>query len=1128
MKQSIPFFLSAICLWLLALTGPLSAAQEDIGEALRPALVTSEMLEAKIAYINAADLPDETKTKLVEFYHKSSSNLQEAKANAERIAAFENTTKTAPAQTQLIRGQIEKARRSNPLATLDMDLETPLEQIELQLQKEQADLAAVTARRAEFDRRLSDTEDRPTVIRQRLGEATQQQEENAAELRVQPDAGENPVLTQARRWMLQTRNAVLRTEIQMLNQELVSQRVRLDLLEAKRDQESGRVSWIGRRVQVLSELVNQRRQREAEQTKEEVDRMRLETLGSDPVLVRLANRNAELTNNLNARAIRLDELSGEQARAKKLAERIKADYQDAQSALESSGRTEGLGQVLVAHRESLPDARIYVAKARARKQEIDTAVVRRLRHREEIRRTDNVDQTFAKFAARLSADKAPQLREQLRDLVEQRQGLLNKAMEDDDFYLARLRELDTAESSLLAVVRAFDDFLSENLLWLGSVNPTRLEDLRRLPEEARTLLSPTSWSGVARAPLDQAAQSPAAWLALLLIALLFWKRGALITAIETISEPVGKPATDRISYSLRALALTLVAAAPLSLLLAGVGWQLQAAGQDTDLYREVGLSLLRVSMHLYVLRALRIMCIPRGLAAVHFGWSESGLRLLRVELDRLTWIFVPSLLVLRLAVDLNPMETGGLIARLGILIALAALAFFSYRLLQPKRGVLTHLRPRRKPGALLGMYNLWFAVLVALPLGLAVLPLLGYIYSVFTLSFMYLYSLWMIVVLVLAHALAKRWLRLIRRRLTYESAIEMEQAGEAGSTLHIEEPELDLEALSDDTRELLNVATIAGGLVLLYLIWSPLLPALRIFDDVNLWYYTATVDGADVRVPVTLTNLGLALLYAIGIGILATRLPALLEIILLRRFHVSAGSRYTVVTLTNYAIIVIGVLLVFNTIGAQWSQLQWLVAALGVGIGFGLQEIVANFISGLIILFERPIRVGDIVTVGDTDGVVTKIRIRATTIRNWDRKELLVPNKEFITGRLLNWSLSDQVTRIVVVVGAAYGTDVEKAHELMREAAEENEQVLDDPNPIVSFEGFGDNSLTLLLRAYIDDIDHRLQTITALHKSINRKFEEAGITIAFPQRDLHLNANGPLRVSIEESSKAKPEGSGIG
>jgi potassium efflux system protein len=127
----------------------------------------------------------------------------------------------------------------------------------------------------------------------------------------------------------------------------------------------------------------------------------------------------------------------------------------------------------------------------------------------------------------------------------------------------------------------------------------------------------------------------------------------------------------------------------------------------------------------------------------------------------------------------------------------------------------------------------------------------------------------------------------------------------------------------------------------------------------------------------------------------------------------------------------VGILLVLGTLGVSWMHLQWMAAALSVGIGFGLQEIVANFVSGLIILFERPIRVGDTVTVGDTDGVVTKIRIRATTIRNWDRKELLVPNKEFVTGRLLNWSLSDPVTRIVLVVGVAYGSDVDRASAIM-------------------------------------------------------------------------------------------------
>lgn len=332
---------------------PFAAAQQDIGEVLRPALVTSEMLESKIAEAEAAaDLPDEAKTKLVELYRKSLSNLQEASANAERTAAFESATRTAPTQTQLIHEKIEGAQGSDPLATLSASLETPLGQIERQLQKEQADLAAVTARRAEFERRLADAEDRPTVIRQRLTEAAQQQEENAAELRVQPEAGEKPKLIQAGRWVLQTRNAALSTEIKMLNQELLSQRMRLDLLNAKRDQEAGKVSWIGARVQVLSELVNRKRQLEAEQAKTEVEEMRRETAGSDPLLIRLADRNAELTDDLNAMANRLDELHRERAQAKKLAERIQADYADAQATQETSGWIDGLGEVLVAHRDT--------------------------------------------------------------------------------------------------------------------------------------------------------------------------------------------------------------------------------------------------------------------------------------------------------------------------------------------------------------------------------------------------------------------------------------------------------------------------------------------------------------------------------------------------------------------------------------------------------------------------------------------------------------------------------------------------------------------------------------------------------------------------------------------------------
>jgi potassium efflux system protein len=292
-------------------------------------------------------------------------------------------------------------------------------------------------------------------------------------------------------------------------------------------------------------------------------------------------------------------------------------------------------------------------------------------------------------------------------------------------------------------------------------------------------------------------------------------------------------------------------------------------------------------------------------------------------------------------------------------------------------------------------------------------------------------------------------------------------------------------------------------------IWGDFIPALRVLNDVDLWNKMALVDGAERLVPVTLADLLLAAIIGIGGYILAANLPSLIDIILLKQGSASAGGRYTVETLTRYSIVAFAVVLMLRPLGANASQLGWAAAALSVGIGFGLQEIVANFICGLILLFERPVRVGDVITVGDASGTVSKIRIRATTIRDWERKELVIPNKELITGRLLNWTLSDEMTRLFISVGVAYGSDVDRAMALIMEAAEQNDRVLADPEPRVHFEQFADSSLNLTLRAYVGAMSDRLQATTELNNAIDQKFRAAGIVIAFPQRDVHLYTGDP-------------------
>jgi potassium efflux system protein len=226
------------------------------------------------------------------------------------------------------------------------------------------------------------------------------------------------------------------------------------------------------------------------------------------------------------------------------------------------------------------------------------------------------------------------------------------------------------------------------------------------------------------------------------------------------------------------------------------------------------------------------------------------------------------------------------------------------------------------------------------------------------------------------------------------------------------------------------------------------------------------------------------------------------------------GARYAYSTVCKYAITAIGIMVAFNTIGLKWEKLQWLVAALSVGLGFGLQEIVANFICGLIVLFERPFRIGDTVTTGDISGTVSRIRIRATTVVDWDRKELIVPNKEFVVGRLINWSLTENIVRIKIPVGIAYGSDTDLAEQLLLKAAKTNPQVLRSPEPKAVFMSFGDNALCFELRVYIKNIDDWIPMLHSMNRAIDKEFRQAGITIAFPQRDVHLDTTGPLEVRV--------------
>jgi potassium efflux system protein len=257
-----------------------------------------------------------------------------------------------------------------------------------------------------------------------------------------------------------------------------------------------------------------------------------------------------------------------------------------------------------------------------------------------------------------------------------------------------------------------------------------------------------------------------------------------------------------------------------------------------------------------------------------------------------------------------------------------------------------------------------------------------------------------------------------------------------------------------------------------------------------------TVDGATRAVPVTVSNVMVALATIVITFIAARNLPGLLEITALHRLRVEAGTRYAISAVSRYLIAIAGLVFAFQSIGFDWSQVQWIVAALGVGVGFGLQEIVANFISGLIILFERPVRVGDTVTIGNLTGTVSRIHIRATSMTDGENREIIIPNKSLITDKVINWTLTDSITRVTLKIGIAYGTDTLRAQMAILDAVKATPQVLDSPAPSVFFIGFGASALEFEVRAFVLQLAHRSTVINDLHVAIERALREKEIAMS--------------------------------
>jgi potassium efflux system protein len=1108
-----------LCLPLTGLTAD-KVASGEVTDGVNASLLHSELQKIQ----SREDLSGERQKALAATYEEALDWLAQAEQYKLSTKRFLVARTSAPARTKAIRESLNGITEK-PLPKERRYEAKTLEELEQILETEKANQAAKDARVAELAHLVSLEANRPDAARVQLAESNRQLDEvqktlSEQELPVDPQALSHYRRNQARR-------LALKNQIAMLEQEILTLPARQALSKAQLEQAEAEATLASKRVAFFEDLVNQRRKIEVEKVSAVEEKNEQDITEKYPALKDVAAENARLGNELKETTQALELASKRDNELRARAQRMEVDYRSTQRKVQIAGLKEALGQVLLEHRKNLPDPRKYKKQeARLRKHVTETGL-RQIRYKELRRQLKALEADPVAVLGNLPDEELAELKAPLKELLKRKGELLDKLISTDEAFLRALSEQEVMLRRVQEVLRTYDEFLAEHLLWVRNTTVLDLEDMKKIPAELRSLLNIPAWLEVWKNAVQQLSGSYLFYPFFLLVVVAYWLRRRIRGALIVTSAAVGTPSGGTFSATLSALLYSFLMPVGPALLLLLIGWQLKQSAEASPYADALAEAFYWAWKPVYSLLLLRTLACRKGVLEAHFRWRRASISRLRSAINFLLTVFVPASMLTIILVNVGSSGLAGVLLKFTFSISAISQSLFIYMVFHWEKGVVASYLQQHTKGFLWRSRWLWFPLSVGIPLMLVGLALLGYVYTSATLLYQVINTLWLLAALVVLQQLAEHWLLLTRRRIAYQAALERrkamaekkmeEQAPESETAGDLKEPKIDLVTLSKESRKLLNAAILIMAVIGLWLIWRESLPALGFLDTIPLWQHMTLVNGVETKVPVTLGNLLLVVAIVIATLVASRNLPSLLEIILLQYFHLSSGSRYAMRTLTGYVIAATGMVLVFQAVGGSWEQIQWLVAALGVGIGFGLQEIVANFISGLIILFERPIRVGDYVTVGDSDGTVTRIRIRATTILTRDRKELLVPNKEFITGRLLNWSLSDQTTRLKLAVGIPYGANVELAEKLMLKAAEEHQMVLEEPKPFVYFQSFGDSALLLELRCVIDSVDYRIVTLSELHHAIDRKFREAGMEIPFPQQDVHLNVKGPLEVKVQPS-----------
>jgi potassium efflux system protein len=1143
----------------------LSIAQEENAEppALEPsAAPNDDQIQQRISDIEVDDsLAAEDRNRAIAELQSASGFL--AKAQSERAEAdrFVQEARAAPGLLAQVEARLRMPpmpARVSPDADID-DLLADLSDARSRLEELERERRASEAAESESRRNRERIGPRRTEVQQRLDEVR-------ARLRSGADPSDHPVVAEARRMRLEAEQAALEAEQDRLDKELRSYDARRELLEKRKIESDLQLAMARNAITALEQAITRLRAAEAEAALADAREELADAEGAHELVVEIYERNVALSESLAEIANALIDLAAERAAIDSITNDIRARFAESRERIADVGLTEAIGLHLRNQRARLPDMLEHERRRRELQERMNEAQRDMSDAEYRLEELEDPAAVIAERMARhaqvhdpLPPDAHEDVSSDMDDAFYSQQEDLRDLVIAYNDYSDALLEVDNAEKRLIDQARAYRTFIDERILWIQSAEPLSTADFPRTWLAIQWLFDTHWWMDILSLLWADIRAEPvtyAAWLLLLLALIVIYPR--LRKGLEQIAGKTARSRTDRFGLTVQATLYSVLMSALLPLLLAVVGTRLYSAAAASELAAAVSVGLRRAAVMLFATELLRNLCRPHGLGESHFDWRSANLKTVRANLRWLAPVIIPVVFIVAVT-DVNEEHRDSL-GRLAFIAGMVAVAAFIFRVFHPTRGILREFIARHRDGWIEHLKYLWFGGFAIAPFALAVTAALGWFYTAVQLERLMVQTTYLILIVIVAQAFLLRWLFIAQRKMAVEQARKKLAAARAeaedkaaqatidtagapppapaapeGQSVP-ESVDIDVAAVSAQTRKLLNTMVAFAIAIGVVLVWVDVMPAFSIFREVVLWHEsapegsssvtalglpTAPSDSdaatggsspasdapavaADEGTAITLAHLMYAfVVLAITVAV-SKNIPGVLEITLLQRLPITPGGRYAFTTIARYAIVIVGTVLAFNAIGIGWSKVQWLAAAITVGLGFGLQEIFANFVSGLIILFERPIRVGDTITVGGLNGTVARIRMRATTIVDQDRKELIIPNREFVTGQVINWTLTDSVLRVVVPVGIAYGSDVDLARRTLLQVAKAHPHVLEEPVPRALFLGFGDSALNLELRVFVPHIDYFITVRDELHAAIDAAFRKARIEIPFPQRDVHV------------------------